>query len=229
MNDHVLVIAAHPDDEVLGCGGTISRMTDEGRIVDVLFLADGESSRKTNSEEENRSLIEARQRCAHAAGQILGCSSLSIKQFPDNRLDGVELLELVKIIEGHIDSSMPSTILTHHSGDINIDHRIIHEAVLAACRPQPGHCVNELLFFEIPSSTEWRPTSSGMPFQPSFFVDISATLPRKIEALKAYQSELRPFPHPRSLEAIESLARWRGATVGIHAAEAFILGRKIIR
>jgi len=147
---------------------------------------------------------------------------------PDNRLDGVELLDLVKRIEASIERHEPSVVLTHHAGDVNIDHQLVHEAVLAACRPQPGHPVDELLFFEIPSSTEWRPAGSRTTFVPNWFVDVSTTLPRKLDALRAYDSELRPFPHPRSLEAVEALARWRGATVGMLAAEAFVLGRKRI-
>jgi LmbE family N-acetylglucosaminyl deacetylase len=115
--------------------------------------------------------------------------------------------------------------LTHHAGDVNIDHQRVHQAVVTACRPQPGHPVRTLLFFEVPSSTEWQPPGSAPAFTPNWFVDISSTLDCKLNALDAYAEELRVWPHPRSLQAVEALARWRGATVGVEAAEAFILGR----
>lgn len=225
----VLIVAAHPDDEVLGCGGTIARLANEGRSVHVLLMADGERSRASRTEQPvDASLMVARNAAAQAACGILGCASVEGLVLPDNRLDGLELLDVVKKIEGFIDRYQPLTVLTHHSGDVNIDHRVVHEAVIAACRPQPGHPVQELLFFEVPSSTEWRPPGSAEPFLPNFFVDISATLEIKFAALEAYASELREFPHPRSLRAVEALARWRGATVGVEAAEAFILGRKLV-
>jgi LmbE family N-acetylglucosaminyl deacetylase len=134
----------------------------------------------------------------------------------------------VKHIEGFVERYRPSLLLTHHCGDVNIDHRVVHDAVISACRPQPGYPVKELLFFEVPSSTEWRPAGSANAFCPNYFVDISMTLPKKLEALNAYAPELRPFPHPRSLKAVTALAHWRGATVGVEAAEAFILGRKLV-
>jgi N-acetylglucosamine malate deacetylase 1 len=224
----VLVVVAHPDDEVLGCGGTIARFAKEGRQVHVLQLADGESSRSSGAALKVGELFENRISAAQRACEIMGCASLECIGLPDNRLDSLELLDLVKIIEKHIDQYKPVTVFTHHSGDVNIDHRIVHEAVLAACRPLPGHSVRELIFFEIPSSTEWRPSASGLPYMPNMFVDISDTLPIKLQAMEAYASELRLFPHPRSLKAITALAQWRGATVGVEAAEAFISGRKLV-
>jgi LmbE family N-acetylglucosaminyl deacetylase len=147
---------------------------------------------------------------------------------PDNRMDCVDMLDVVQQIEESVQRHKPCTVLTHNAGDVNIDHRIVHDAVIAACRPQPGHCVKKLLFFEVPSSTEWRPAASAPVFSPNFFVDISATLARKLKALEAYASELREFPHPRSLQAVSALARWRGASVGVMAAEAFMLGREVL-
>ena len=147
---------------------------------------------------------------------------------PDNRMDSVDLLQVVREIEKSVESHAPSVVLTHHASDVNIDHRVVHDAVLAACRPQPDHPVRRLLFFEVPSSTEWGPAASAQPFSPNFFVNISSTLATKLEALKAYGSELRAFPHPRSLQAVSALAQWRGASVGVVAAEAFVLGREIV-
>lgn len=225
----ILIIAAHPDDEVLGCGGTIARLTGEGHFVHVLLMADGEGSRESGKGQHgNDSLVSARNTAAETACKIMGCVSVDNLMLPDNRLDGLELLDVVKKIEAFVNQYKPSTVFTHHAGDVNVDHRIAHEAVLAACRPQPGHSVQEMLFFEVPSSTEWSPPGSAAPFLPNYFVDISSALKTKVKALEAYANEMREFPHPRSLRAIEALARWRGATVGVEAAEAFMLGRKLV-
>jgi N-acetylglucosamine malate deacetylase 1 len=224
----VLVVAAHPDDEVLGCGGTMARLSREGRPVHVVLLADGESSRHAFPQQLRPELLVARNAVANQACAILGCDSVAVHNLSDNRLDSLHLLDIVKLIEEFVDRFKPSTIFTHHSGDVNVDHRIVHEAVLAACRPQPGHFVKELYFFEVPSSTEWRTPGSAWPFEPNRFVDISASLPLKLKALEAYGAEMRAFPHPRSLEAVRALASWRGATVGVHAAEAFMVGRQIV-
>ena len=219
----VLVVGAHADDEVLGCGGTMARLASEGKDVHVLLLADGETSRAGAGAAETAS----RNSAAENAAEILGCRSIVIKDLPDNRLDAVALLDIVRVIEGRIAELRPDTVFAHHAGDVNIDHRRVHEAVLAACRPQPGHPVRTLMFYEVASSTEWRPPNSGAPFLPSVFYDISTTVEQKRRALEAYATEMRAFPHPRSLEAVEALARWRGATVGVAAAEAFMLGRSI--
>ncbi|MGC9506260.1 PIG-L deacetylase family protein [Baaleninema sp.] len=223
MSQQILIVAAHPDDEVLGCGGTIARHTAEGSTVNVIFLADGVTARdRADSAERQR-----RQAAAHQAANCLGIHSVQFHDFPDNRLDTIELIKIVQTIEQAIAQHQPDTVLTHHAGDVNIDHQRVHQAVVTACRPQPGHPVRTLLFFEVPSSTEWQPPGSAPAFLPNWFIDISDTLERKLEALSAYREELRDFPHPRSREAIEALARWRGATVGIRAAEGFVLGRRI--
>jgi LmbE family N-acetylglucosaminyl deacetylase len=229
MINTVAVIAAHPDDEVLGCGGAIARMVKEGRSVHILLMADGESSRDgAEISKPFISRVTSRNNAAERACNILGCTSVTLLSLPDNRLDHIDLLDVVKLIEDFIQKYKPVTILTHHSGDVNIDHRIVHEAVVVASRPQPGFFVKELLFFEVPSSTEWRPLGSSEMFNPNCFYDISDTLDIKLNALQAYQEELREFPHPRSTKAIEALARWRGACAGFEAAEAFILGRKLV-
>ena len=230
LKGKVLVVAAHPDDEVLGCGGTIARLAAAGRAVHVLLLADGENSRAAaDGSGVAAGAVAARNVAAEQACRILGCASVESLALPDNRMDGVLLLDLVKEIEARIARHVPTTLLTHHGGDVNVDHQVVHQAVIVACRPVPGHPVRELLFFEVPSSTEWRPPGSGDGFAPNYFVDVSTTLDRKMAALGAYASELRDFPHPRSRSAIEALARWRGATVGVAAAEAFVLGRMIVK
>lgn len=227
MKENILVVAAHPDDEVLGLGGTIARLAREGHAIHVLIMADGESSRFDSTLPREHELNRARMTAAETARSILGYHSLQIEQLPDNRLDSVNLLEIVKIIEGTLLDFQPSKVFTHHRGDVNIDHQLVHEAVLAACRPQPDNKVKELIFFEVPSSTEWRPPGSSVNFSPNLFIDISDTLQVKLDALSAYQKELRPFPHPRSLEAVVALAKWRGASAGLKGAEAFFMGRKI--
>jgi LmbE family N-acetylglucosaminyl deacetylase len=221
-----LILAAHPDDEVLGCGGTIAKLVDQGESVHVAFLADGVTSRDADAQ----SMLterEARRAAARKACDILGAQSVSFADFPDNRMDSVVLLDVVKTIELLIATHKPDTVFTHHAGDVNVDHRRIHEAVIPACRPQRNHPVRTLLFFEVPSSTEWQVPGSGAAFEPYWFVDVSDVLPRKLAALDAYSAELRAWPHPRSRQGVEHLARWRGATIGAHAAEAFILGRHL--
>lgn len=225
MNRKILVIAAHPDDEVLGCGGTLVSSTGQGAQVHVAFLADGVFSRTAVTGQEVE--LTARRAAAKKACDVLGVQSVSFGSFPDNRMDTVALLDIVKSIEALIAEYRPDTVYTHHAGDVNVDHRRCHEAAVTACRPQRGHPVRALLFFEVPSSTEWQPPGSGAAFTPNWFVDISATLERKLKALEAYAAELRVWPHPRSREGVEYLARWRGATVGVAAAEAFMLGRHL--
>ncbi len=223
MNENpILVVAAHPDDEVLGCGGYMARMAAQGRPIHVLILADGEMARSGAKDSD----VAGRRKAAEAAAEILGVASLEILGFPDNRLDSVDLLDIVQKIEACVRRVAPSTVLTHHHGDVNIDHRIAHEATITACRPLPGSLVKELLFFEVASSTEWRPRNGGASaFTPNVFVDITPYVERKRLALLAYEAELRSSPHPRSPDALDALAAWRGATVGVLRAEAFVLGR----
>ena len=228
MTDQIAVVAAHPDDEVLGCGGTLARLANEGCQIHILLMADGESSREGDERPIDPEFLSARNAAAEEACKILGCASVKALNLPDNRLDAMERLDIVKQIERFVERYKGSTVFTHHAGDVNIDHRVVHDAVIAACRPQPEHPVKELLFFEVPSSTEWRPPGSAVTFAPNVFFNISETLILKLEALRIYKNELRDFPHSRSLKAVEALARWRGATVGVEAAEAFILGRKLI-
>lgn len=226
MTQSILILAAHPDDEVLGCGGTIAKLADQGAIVHVAFLADGVFSRAGDMVAQ-REELGVRRTAAHKACDILGVKSVSFGDFPDNRMDTVALLDIIKALEELIVAHQPEVVFTHHAGDVNIDHRRIHEAVVTACRPQCGHPVKTLLCFEVPSSTEWQLPGSAPVFAPNWFVDISGTLDRKLAALDVYAAELRDWPHPRSRQAVEHLAHWRGATVGADAAEAFMLGRQL--
>lgn len=217
----VLVIAAHPDDEVLGCGGTLARHAAEGDEVHVLFLADGESARGADG-----TAIAQRRDMACRAARALGTHPPRFLGLADNRLDGMDLLDIVQPIEAVIAELAPTRVYTHHGGDLNIDHRRAHQATLTACRPQPGTPVCGLYAFEVPSSTEWA-GPGPTPFVPTRFVDITGHLTAKATALAAYNAELRRFPHARSTEGLEALARWRGVSAGLGAAEAFMVIREI--
>lgn len=226
---NILVVAAHPDDEVLGCGATIAKHVLMGDEVHVVILAEGVTSRDQKRARKKRKL-ELTNLAKHAkkAKDILGVKSLILYNFPDNQLDSITLLKITKVIEKHLVQIKPEIVYTHHSGDVNIDHRQVHDAVITACRPYPSQTVKTLLFFEVPSSTDWNTPSSRTPFSPDWFVDVTETLLTKTQALEAYRSEMRQWPHSRSYEAVEHLARLRGSSVGVEAAEAFVLGRTII-
>lgn len=222
----VAVIAAHPDDEILGCGAAIAQHVLAGDEVRVLIMAEGITARDTSRNlDKHITEIQELRKVAEAANKSLGVSNLTLKEFPDNRMDSVALIEVVKEVENFIFDYRPSLVYSHHGGDLNIDHQVVHKAVLTACRPVPQQCVETLLFFEVNSSTEWQSPSSGTAFQPNWFVDASKTLEKKIKALQTYHCEMKDWPHSRSIEAVTALARWRGASMGWEAAEAFVLGR----
>ena len=229
MSSRILVVAAHPDDEVLGCGGTIARHADAGDHVQVLIVSEGATSRlHTRDRAMVSNELSALALAAHKAGRILGAQGVELLDFPDNRLDSLDRLELIKVIESRIDEHQPQLVYVHHAGDLNVDHRRLHEAVVTACRPIPDHPVRSLLSFEVASSTEWQPPLSAQMFQPNWFVDITAHWERKRNALEAYSTEMRSWPHARSIKGLEYLARWRGAQVGVEAAEAFCLLRHLV-
>lgn len=221
MSKIILVVAAHTDDEALGCGGTIARHVAERDQVHLLFMTDGVSSRETLDE-----AATARQLAAQKAAQILGVNSFTNFDFPDNQMDTVALLDIVKKIEAKITEIKPEIIYTHHLGDLNIDHQVTHQAVMTACRPQPDFCVKKIYAFEVLSSTEWQ-TPNAQPFIPNVFIDITKHLATKMKALEAYTEEMREIPHTRSLQHLEILSKHRGYSVGLNAAEAFMLIRKI--
>lgn len=229
MTTDIAVIAAHPDDEVLGCGGTIARHVARGDRVHVLILAEGATSRDLlRSVEQRAPQLSALQSAAREAGRILGVESVQFGGFPDNRMDGLDLLDVVKVVEKFVADCSPRVVYTHHGGDLNVDHQVTQRAVLTAMRPLPDSTFERILFFEIPSSTEWG-SVLGNPFVPQWFEDVTPFLEKKMEALRAYQSEMKAFPHARSYENVESLARLRGASSGIAIAEAFMLGCKVHR
>lgn len=223
---NVLVVAAHPDDEVLGCGGTIARMAEMGKKVTVVILGEGKTSRLDRRDPSLVSdEISQLKKEAQKASSILGVDHLVQKSFPDNRFDSVDLLDMIKTLE-HIKSEVrPDLVFTHYREDLNIDHQVVSQAVLTAFRPLPEERAKAICFFETLSSTEWNPLEK---FSPNVFVDISSTLEDKVRAMEAYQSEICRFPHPRSAEGIRSLASRRGSMIGVSYAEAFQCVRCLI-
>lgn len=227
MNDKILVVAAHSDDEALGCGGAIAAHAARGDDVAVLFMTDGVASRHGVGLSE----ANARRAASEEALRILGCKHHRRFDFPDNALDRVALLEVTQAIEGFCGEwGMPVAVYTHHAGDLNIDHRIVNSATHVCFRPQPhaAGLPRMILSFEVSSSTGWLGTSHNTPFIPNCYKDITGHLDQKIAALQAYHEEMRPWPHARSVPAIEALARMRGSTIGVEAAEAFVIERLIL-
>lgn len=223
----ILVVAAHPDDEVLGCGGTMARLAQEGCEVHIAILGEGITSRHAQRSEADARLLSQLHQRVHEAAAKVGAKDVALFKLPDNRLDTVPLLDMVKLVEGLIQTLQPETIYTHHSGDLNVDHGLVHRAVLTATRPLAGQSVREIYSFEVPSSTEWAFHQLQPVFRPNVFVDVSRTLEAKIEGLACYDSETRQFPHPRSPEALRAIAARWGSVAGCQAAEAFELVRSV--
>jgi LmbE family N-acetylglucosaminyl deacetylase len=222
---NILVIAAHPDDEVLGCGGTMARLSKKGSLINILIVAEGITSRDRERDIKKRSndLLKLRMD-ARSSAKVLGAKSINFLDYPDNRLDTVPLLDIVKNIELYIKKFKPDVVFTHSENDMNIDHSIVSRASLTACRPVPNLTVKKVYAFEVLSSTEYNPYST---FQPNYFVNIEEVINKKINALQKYKSEMRASPHPRSIIASKNLASLRGSVVGLKYAEAFRLLREI--
>ncbi len=214
QSDRTLIIAAHPDDEVISMGGTIRRLSGSGTQVKVVFVSDGVTSRKNYRES-----LGARRESAIKALEILGCNQVIFGEFPDNLLDSVPELEITKFIEENLNSFNPDTVFTHHPDDLNIDHQRTSKSSVVACRPKPSSNINALFYFEVLSSTGWN--FGSQDFRPNLYVEISAFMDYKLKALSEYRVELEKFPHARSLESIEALAIYRGNGMGMKMAEAF--------
>ena len=224
----VAVIAAHPDDEVLGCGGTLASLARSGRSeIRIGILGEGISSRYARREEAPRKDLLQLQAQARKANSAWKAKAVEFGGLPDNRFDDVPLLEIIKQVEKWVEAWRPEVIYTHHPGDLNIDHSLTFRAVLTATRPMAGTPVKDLYAFEVPSSTEWAFRRVEPPFRPNVFVDISESIEIKVKALQHYEEEVRVFPHPRSPEALRALARRWGSAVGLQYAEAFELIRSV--
>ena len=219
MNKQILVVAAHSDDEVLGCAGTIVRHINAGDKVHLLFMTDGVGSRLGVNISVNSRIL-----AAENSAKILGVTSVENLDFPDNRMDEVALLDIVQSLEGVIYKIKPDVVYTHHIGDLNIDHQITHKALITACRPQSGFCVKEIYAFEVLSSTEWNTPGVGV-FSPNVFIEITDFINIKKQSLNVYTQEMHQPPHSRSIDNVIRSNALRGNAVGMCYAEAFQLIR----
>ncbi|PKM94931.1 MAG: GlcNAc-PI de-N-acetylase [Firmicutes bacterium HGW-Firmicutes-1] len=223
----ILVIVAHPDDEILGLGGTIKKLTLAGHTVDCLILGEGLTSRENNRLDTEKKQLDILKEDTLKAAAIIGFNKVYFSNLPDNRFDSVDFLDVVKEVDKFIQEVQPEIIYTHHYGDLNIDHRVTFNAVITACRPIGDYFTKEIYCFETPSSTEWNFQYGDNLFKPNVFVDIESTIEYKLNAMAEYKSEIREYPHPRSLEALEVIAKRWGTVVGKKYVEAFELIRKV--
>ena len=229
-NKRILLVVAHPDDELLGLGASMNRLVlDYGVYVRVVILGEGITSRSEERDVEQwQQELNIHRENTKNAIKAIGYHELAMKDFPDNRFDTVPLLTIIKSVENEIEQFNPDCIFTHHGGDVNIDHQRTFEAVLTACRPIPGQKVNTIITFETPSGTEWRSPSDPRHFLPNFFVAVSIkNLNAKILGMESYEFEKRSYPHPRSPEALTIQAQRWGVSIGTEFAEAFCIVRQI--
>ncbi len=208
-----VVVAAHPDDEILGAGGILARLVQSGEEVHAVIMADGAGSRYPAD------MVDTLQKSAQRAAEVVGFASLSFGLFPDQRLDAEPLVELTQYIEAKLAPLRPRVVLTHFPGDANADHGIVARAAWTACRPYAAPWVHRFAVFETPSATEWGWPQSGNELQPNLFVGITHTLEVKLAAMTCYESELRDYPHPRSLRALRERAAFWGSHVGLTYVE----------
>lgn len=213
MTKRILVIGAHPDDEILGSGGTIRKLINDGNEVITVIVAKG------RKKEEHHM-----QKFASLANRHLGIKEVIFLNYPNLMLETYPLYKIIKKIEHLIEKYEPGMIFTHHYGDLNRDHQITFQAVLTAARPLPGKKTVDIICFETVSSSEWGQNTT---FKPDFYVDVTDTINEKLEALRHYDVEMRPYPHPRSYEGVRHLASVRGMTIGVEYGEAFEIIRRV--
>lgn len=225
----ILVIAAHPDDEVYGMGGTIAKLTGDGNEVYVLIVTDGSTSQYRNCDDLEE-IIEEKKKQTKKANDILGVKKVYYGQLADMELDSTKHIVINEVIEKTIDEIKPDIVYTHFYGDVNLDHQEVYKSTLVATRPTPTQCVKELYCYSVASSTEWSPQISKSVFMPNVFVKISKEeAQKKLDAIKAYSKELRDYPHPRSVEYMEKMDVANGLKCGIERAEEFMCIRRIIK
>lgn len=218
----ILIVCAHPDDETFGMGGTIVYHKKQGSTIYLLVISTGQFGRK-----EDEKSIKIRENQCRKAGKILGISKIDFLRHPDQKLDLIPVSELSSQIHNFITSFQPDLVYTHFWNDANKDHRLVYEATFIASRPTPKKKKLSLVCFEIPSSTELN--FKQISFQPNLFVETSNFINKKITACKCYSSEIRPYPHPRSLKSFKIRSAFWGSVIGEKNAEVFILVRKIIK
>lgn len=225
MTNKILVISAHPDDETYGVGGTIAKYAQNGDEVHIVIMTDGVTAR--------HSITEPQKAAARKAGMILGAKEVHFANLPDQKLDHLPLTEVIDPIIKLVRQLQPNIVYTHHRGDANQDHRHIFEATMVAVRPFGNNPVEQVYCYEVASSTEWGPPFNEWAFLPNVYVDIKEFMTTKLAAVEAYrethESEVKPYPHPRSPEAVDVFAQRHGINVGMTAAEAFMLVRSLVR
>jgi len=229
-NKKIMIVVAHPDDEVLGLGATMNKLINEyGVITKVVILGEGITSRSKDRDTQLWGKeLEIHRNNIHLAQKAIGYNEVSIYNFPDNRFDIVPLLDIIKIVEKEKNEFQPDLIFTHHGGDLNIDHQRTFEAVMTACRPMIDEVVKTIITFETPSGTEWRASSDPRNFIPNIFIEVSEeNLNAKITAMESYEFEKRVYPHPRSPQSLEIQAQRWGVSVGFRFVEAFCLIRSV--
>lgn len=222
----VLVIAAHPDDEVLGMGGTVAKLTAEGTECHLLIVTDGSSSQYRDAEDLQQ-IIENKKKETKRCADILGFRSIHYGELPDMKLDCTPHIEINQVIERVVDEIQPDAVFTHFWGDVNADHQNVYKSTLVAVRPVLGQVVKELYCYRVPSSTEWTPNKADTMFMPNVFVDIEKYAEQKYEAFAQYATELREYPHPRSVQYLRETDKATGLRVGMYIAEEFVLLRKL--
>jgi len=221
----ILVIAPHPDDEVLGCGGTIKKYSKRGDEVYLCLVT------KAYTPDWSKKFLESRKKEIPKAGKILGIKETFFLDLPSVRLDTVPQKKLNDLISDCVNRVKPELVFIPHGGDINKDHRLVFEASMVAIRPKPGCPVKKALCYEVLSGTDWSasfPKKEGV-FVPNVYIDILKNLKGKLRAMACYKTELKKYPHPRSLKAISILAEKRGLEAGLKLAEAFMLIRDILK
>lgn len=229
-NKKIMIVVAHPDDELLGLGASMNRLIEEFQVIThVVILGEGITSRSTERDpaQWEKELTIHKENIRQAKNAI-GYHSVSIYDFPDNRFDSVALLDIIKVVEKEKQQFQPEIIFTHHGGDVNVDHQYTFRAVTTACRPMEWEKVNTIITFETPSGTEWHPSTDPQHFIPNLFIGVSEkNIIAKIKGMEFYEFEKRPFPHPRSPEALKIQAQRWGVAVGCYLAEAFCIVRSI--
>ncbi len=229
-NKKIMVVVAHPDDELLGLGGSMNRLINEYNVLThVVILGEGLTSRsKSRDTSKWKNKLKTHKKNIINAQKVIGYHSNSVYDLPDNRFDSISILDIIKIIEKEKNKFKPDVIFTHHGGDLNIDHQKTFEAVMTATRPMKHEKVKCIITFETPSGTEWIPSSDPRHFSPNFYISFSKeNLKAKINGMESYEFEKRKFPHPRSPEALKNLAQYRGISSGNEFSEAFRIIRCI--
>jgi LmbE family N-acetylglucosaminyl deacetylase len=229
-NKKIMIVVAHPDDELLGLGATMHKLIHEQQCqIHVVILGEGITSRADGRDTQlwEKELATHRENIKNAQAAI-GFQSVSIYDFPDNRFDSINLLEIIKVIEKEKSIFLPQVVFTHHGGDLNIDHQRTFEAVITSCRPLQEEIVKTIITFETPSGTEWRSPSDPRHFLPNLFFSLKKNnIDAKINGMECYEFEKREYPHPRSPEALTIQAKRWGVAIGCNYAEAFCLIRDL--